>query len=77
VAGAGWPPRRPPTTGEQAKVFVEHGYVVTVGDRRLAAPVAAAERVLVWRGWPTLGSVSAWALARDRCERRRGEVHSQ
>jgi len=40
-------------------------------------PVAATERVLVWHGWPTLGSAYTWALARAEYERWREEVRSQ
>jgi len=70
VTEAGVPPGRSPTTCEQ--VFVERGYAVTVRDRQLAAPVVGTERVLMWRGWPTLGSAYEWALERDKDERRRG-----
>ncbi|MGB9950826.1 hypothetical protein ACOZ4F_00245 (plasmid) [Haloarcula marismortui] len=55
------PHRRSPTSWGRA--LVEYGYAVTVGDRWLAAPVAATERVLVWRGWPMLGGAYEWALA--------------
>lgn len=75
MTGTGWPPRRSPTTGEQA--LVEHGYAVAVGDRRLVAPVAATERVLAWLGGPTLGSAYKWALERVEYERRRKEVRGQ
>ncbi|MDS0223729.1 hypothetical protein NDI54_20510 [Haloarcula sp. S1AR25-5A] len=55
-------------------MFVEYGYAVTVRDRRLAVPVAAVIRFLVWRGWPTLGRAYAWALEGDVYERQCGEV---
>lgn len=74
MTGAGWPPRRSPTAraGVRRARLRGHG-----SGRRLAVPVAATERVLVWHGWPTLGSAYTWALARAEYERWREEVRSQ